>query len=341
MANKYWGADGMWRRFFKVARIGLNRALLGCGFIFLMHPLYALNYPIKPIRMVVTYPPGGNTDLVGRAMAQSMSATLGQTVIVDNRGGAGGVMGTLIAAQAAADGYTIMLGTSAGMVVNPLLSSKLPYDPRRDLAPISNVIIVPQLLVTNPQLPVRTVKELIALAREKPGTINAGSSGVGTPNHLGTELLKSLAGIDIVHIPYKGGGPALTDLMGGQIQMVFSSVPAVLPHVKAGRLIGLGIGSAKRSLVLPSVPTIAEAGVPGYEYTTWYGIFAPAKTPDVLIDRLNQVINQALHSTAIQQRFLNNGGDPAPSSPLQLRQYMAEETARWTKAIRSAGIHIE
>ena len=198
-------------------------------------------YPAKPIRLVITYPPGGNADLVGRAVAGKLSERIGQQVVVDNRGGAGGVMGTLITAQAAPDGYTIMLGTSAGMVINPLLSSKLPYDALKDFVPVSNVMILPQLLVTNPQVPAKTVKELIALAKARPGALNAGSSGVGTPNHLGTELLKGLAGVNIVHVPYKGGGQAITDLIGGQIQMAFSSVPAVLPHIKAGRLNALGV----------------------------------------------------------------------------------------------------
>jgi len=301
----------------------------------------AQGYPTKPVRMVITYPPGGNTDLVGRAMAQKMTEGLGQQVVVDNRGGAGGVMGTMITAHAAPDGYTVMLGTSAGMVVNPLLSSKLPYDALKDLDPVSNVIIVPQLLVTNPQLPAKTIKELIALAKAKPGTLNAGSSGIGTPNHLGTELLKALAGVNIVHVPYKGGGPALTDLIGGQIQMAFSSIPAVLPHIKAGRLNVLGVGSAKRSPALPNVPTIAEAGVPGYEYTTWYGIFVPARTPQAIITRLNSEIVRGLAAPDLNQRFVANGGDPAPSTPDELRRYMIEESARWAKTIKAAGIRID
>ncbi len=300
----------------------------------------AQTYPTKPIRMVITYPPGGNTDLVGRAMAAKLSEQMGQPVVVDNRGGAGGVMGTLIAAQAAPDGYTIMLGTSAGMVVNPLLSSKLPYDAHKDFMPVSNVIIVPQLLVTNPLLPVKSIKELIALAKAKPGTLNAGSSGVGTPNHLGTELLKALAGVNIVHVPYKGGAQALTDVMGGQIQMAFSSIPAVMQHIKAGRLTALGVGSAKRSAALPNVQAIGEV-VPGYEYSTWYGIFAPARTPVAIVTRLNSEIVKGLASPDIHQRFVANGGDPAPSTPDELRKYMIEESARWAKTIKAAGVRIE
>jgi tripartite-type tricarboxylate transporter receptor subunit TctC len=301
----------------------------------------AQEYPTKPIRLVITYPPGGNTDLVGRALALKLGEFMGQQVVVDNRGGAGGVLGSMITAQSAPDGYTIMLGTSAGMVINPLLSRKLTYDPVRDFAPVSMVVIVPQLLVINPQLPVKNVRELIAFAKAKPGYLNAGSSGVGTPNHFGTELLKWLAGVDIVHVPYKGGAPALTDLLGGQIQMAFSSVPAVLPHIKAGRLVALGVGSAKRSPALPNIPTIAEAGVPGYEYTTWYGIFAPAKTPRTLIARLNTEIVKAMETPDIKDRFTALGGDPDPGTPEELRAYMANESAKWAKIIKAANIRIE
>ena len=301
----------------------------------------AQEYPTKPIRLVITYPPGGNTDLVGRALALKLGEFMGQQVVVDNRGGAGGVLGSMITAQSAPDGYTIMLGTSAGMVINPLLSRKLTYDPVKDFAPVSMVVIVPQLLVINPQLPVKNVRELIAFAKAKPGYLNAGSSGVGTPNHFGTELLKWLAGVDIVHVPYKGGAPALTDLLGGQIQMAFSSVPAVLPHIKAGRLVALGVGSAKRSPALPNIPTIAEAGVPGYEYTTWYGVFAPAKTPRTLIARLNAEIVKAMETPDIKDRFTALGGDPDPGTPEELRAYMANESAKWAKIIKAANIRIE
>ncbi len=298
-------------------------------------------YPSKPIRMVVTYPPGGNADLVGRAVAGKLSELMGQQIVVDNRGGAGGVLGTMITAQAVPDGYTIMLGTSAGMMLNPLLSSKLPYDAQKDFAPVSKVMVLPQLLVTNPQLPAKTMQELIALAKAKPGFLNAGSSGVGTPNHLGTELLKGLAGVNITHVPYKGGGQAITDLMGGQIHMVFSSVPAVLPHVKAGRLNALGVGSARRSVALPHVPTIAESGVPGFEYAAWNGIFAPARTPHEIVARLNRETVKGLAAPEIHQRFIANGGEPASSTPDDMRRFMIEESARWAKIIKVAGIKIE
>jgi len=300
-----------------------------------------VNYPTKPIRLVITYPPGGNTDLVGRAVAQKLTEAWGQQVVVDNRGGAGGVLGTVIAKQAPADGYTLLLGTSAGMVLNPLLMSKVPYDAFQDFAPVSLVIINPQLLVVHPALPASNVQEFIALAKAKPGHLNFGSSGVGTPNHLGGEMLKAMAGINIVHVPYKGGAASITDLIAGQVQLVFSSAPSVVPHVRTGRLKALAVGSAKRTSALPNVPTVAESGVPGYEYTTWYGIFAPARTPTPIIARLNAEIVRMLAEPQMSQRFQSQGGDPASSTPAALTAYMREETARWTRVIKTAGIKIE
>src|SRR5687768_3213629 len=214
-----------------------------------------VSYPTKPIRFIITYPPAGNTDLVGRALAQKLSEAWGQQVIVDNRGGAGGVLGTVTAKQAPADGYTLLLGTSAGMVLNPLLTSKLPYDPFTDFAPVSLVIVNPQVLVVNPALPAANVREFVSLAKSKPGQLNFGSSGVGTPNHLGGELLKAMAGIDIVHVPYKGGAASIADLIAAQVQLVFSSAPSVVPHVRNNRLRALAVGSTKRTHALPNVPT--------------------------------------------------------------------------------------
>ena len=298
-------------------------------------------YPTKPIRLVITYPPGGNTDLVGRAIAQKLTEAWGQQVIVDNRGGAGGVLGTVIAKQAPGDGYTLLLGTSAGMVLNPLLMSKVPYDAFQDFAPVSLVIVLPQLLVVHPGLAARSIQEFIALAKAKPGQLNFGSSGIGTPNHLGGEMLKALAGINIVHVPYKGGAASITDLIAGQVQLVISSAPSVVPHVRGGRLRALAIGSAKRTPALPDVPTVAESGVPGYEYTTWYGIFTPVKTPPAIVFRLNAEIVRMLADPQLTQRFQSQGGDPASSTPAALTAYMKEETTRWQRVIKTAGIRIE
>ena len=299
------------------------------------------NYPTKPIRLVITYPPGGNTDLVGRAIGQKLTETWGQQVIVDNRGGAGGVLGTVIAKQAAADGYTLLLGTSAGMVLNPLLMSKVPYDPLHDFAPVSLVIVLPQLLVVHPGLAARSIKEFITLAKAKPGQLNFGSSGVGTPNHLGGEMLKAMAGINIVHVPYKGGAASITDLIAGQVQLVISSAPSVVPHVRSNRLRAIAIGSARRTPALPEVPTVAESGVPGYEYTTWYGIFVPAKTPPAIVTKLNAEIVRMLAEPQLSQRFQSQGGDPSSSTPAQLTAYMKQETERWARVIKTANIRIE
>src|SRR3954470_21544790 len=301
----------------------------------------AQSYPTRPIRFVITYPPGGTTDFVGRPVAQKLSEILGQQVVVDNRGGAGGVLATMIVAQAPPDGYTLLLGTSSGMLINPLLNPKLPYDGFRDFSPISRTNINPQALVATPSLPVNNVKELIAYAKANPGKLNAGSSGIGTPNHLGVEMLKYLAKVDIVHVAYKGGGPAMTDLIAGQIQLQFSSIPTVLGHVKAGRLKMLAIGSAKRSPALPDVPTIAESGVPGYEYTTWYGIFGPRGMPKEIVNQLNSAVVKALSSPDVHQRLMSQGAEPAPSSPEELTRYMREESARWAKLIKAANIRLE
>jgi tripartite-type tricarboxylate transporter receptor subunit TctC len=301
----------------------------------------AQSYPSRPVRLVITYPPGGTTDFVGRPVAQKLSELLGQQVVVDNRGGAGGVIGTMIVAQAPPDGYTLLLGTSSGMLINPMLQSKPAYDGFRDFAPISRTNINPQALVANAMLPVNNVKELLAYARANPGKLNVASSGVGTPNHLGAEMLKYMAKIDIVHVAYKGGGPAMTDLIGGQVQLQFSSIPTVLTHVKAGRIKMLAIGSAKRSPALPDVPTIAEAGVPGYEYTTWYGIFAPRGTPASIVTLLNSAVTKAVLSPEVTQRLAPQGAEPSPSTPQELTQYMKEESARWAKTIKAANIRLD
>jgi tripartite-type tricarboxylate transporter receptor subunit TctC len=301
----------------------------------------AQSYPNRPVRLVITYPPGGTTDFVGRPLAQKLAELLGQPFVVDNRGGAGGVLATMIVAQAPPDGYTLLLGTSAGMLINPLLNPKLPYDAFRDFSAVSRTNINPQALVANAALPVANVKELIALAKAQPGRLNVASSGVGTPNHLGAEMLKYLAKIDIVHVPYKGGGPAMTDLIAGQVQLQFSSIPTVLQHVKAGRVKMLAIGSAKRSAALPDVPTIAESGVPGYEYTTWYGVFGPRGMSKPIVSQLNGAIAKAMVMPDVHQRLMGAGAEPSSSSPEELTQYMRAESARWDKVIKAANIKAE
>jgi tripartite-type tricarboxylate transporter receptor subunit TctC len=301
----------------------------------------AQNFPSKPVRVVITYPPGGSTDVVGRALAAKLTEVLGQQVVVDNRGGAGGIIGSDIVAHATPDGYTVLLGTSAGMSINPLLHKKLPYDVQRDFAPVSLVVINPQALVAHPALPANTVQELIKLARAKPGQINYASPGVGSPNHMGMELLKSMTGINVVHVPYKGGGPAMTELLAGQVQLLFNSIPSVLPQVKAGRLKALAVGSARRSPAMPDVPTVAESGVPGYEYATWYGLFTPAGTPRAVIAQLNKAVAAALKNPELAQSLAAQGSEPNPTTPDELARFVKSEHDRWSRVVKAAHMKAE
>ena len=289
----------------------------------------------------MTYPPGGPTDFVARAIGAKMSAAWGQQVVIDNRPGAAGIIGTELAARAVPDGYTLLFGTSAGLTINPALVSKLPYDPVRDFAPVSLLVINPQILVVNSGVPVNSVKELIAYAKSKPGQLNYASVGQGSPNQLGMELLKALAGIDMVHVPYKGTGPALTDLLGGQVQLMFNSMPLVLPLVKSGKLNGLAVGSRQRSPAAPDIPTVAEAGVPGFENVTWYGLFAPVKTPAEVVTKLNAQVVQILSDPEMAQRLASQGAEPRSTTPDELARFMRVEFERWKKVIKAAGIKLE
>lgn len=301
----------------------------------------AQSYPIRPIRWVVTYPPGGPTDVVARAIGAKLTEAWGQQIVIDNRAGAGGVIGTDIAAKAVPDGYTLLFGTSAGLTINPALSSKLPYDAVRDFAPVSLLVLNPQILVLNPSVQANTVKELVALAKARPGQLNYASVGQGSPNHMGMELLKALTGIDVVHVPYKGTGPAITDLIGGQVQLMFNSMPSVLPLVASGKLKALAVGSAQRSPAVPDIPTVAEAGVPGFENVTWYGMFAPAKTPRDIIVKLNKQVVQILAAPEMSQRLASQGAEPRSSTPEELTRFMQVESERWKKVIKVAGMKVE
>ena len=323
----------------RLARTMQLCAVLVCALF--AHLASAQSYPAKPLRLIVPYPPGGPTDFVGRAVAQKLGETLKQQVIVDNRPGAATLIGTELAAKSAPDGYTLLFGTSAGMVVNPLLVARLPYDPIRDFAPICMLVISPQILVINPAIPAATLKELIALAKSKPGQFNYATPGAGTPNHLGAELLNYMAGIRTVHVPYKGSAPAITDLISGQVQFMFNSMPSVLPHVASGRLRALAISTAQRTPALPDLPTVAEAGVPGFEYSTWYGIYAPAATPAPIRARLASELVRIAGSPELTQRFASEGLVPAAGTPEQLAAYMRTESAKWAKVIKAAGIKLE
>jgi tripartite-type tricarboxylate transporter receptor subunit TctC len=301
----------------------------------------AQSYPTRPIRMVVAYPPGGGTDIVGRMMAQRFTEQLGQNVVVDNRGGATGNIGTELVARSAPDGYTLLMGNVAPNAINVSLFKSLPYDPVKDFAPVSLVAATPNVLVVHPALPVNTVKELIALARAKPGALNFPSAGIGSSSHLAGELLKSLAKIDMVHVPYKGGGPALTDLLAGQMQLMFATMPAAMPHVKAGKLRAVAVTTAKRSQTFRELPTVAEEGVAGYEASTWYGLLAPAGTPQPVVERLHQETVKALAGAELRERLAAQGFEPVGGSPAEFTAYIKSEIAKWGRVIREAGIRAE
>jgi len=310
-------------------------ALLAC---FAATAWAAQEFPTRPIRVVVTYAPGGNTDAAARLLSPHLSENLGQTIVIDNRGGAGGVIGSEIVARAAPDGYTLLFGTSAGLSINPELQANLPYKVERDFAPISLLVINPQLMVASRALPAKTLAEFLKLAKGRPGTINYASVGVGSPSHLAMELLKTMAGIDLVHVPYKGSAPAVVDLLSGNVSVLFSSVPAMLPHVKSGRLRALAVGSATRTAAAPDIPTVAEAGVPGFEYTVWYGLLAPAGTPRALIARLNDAVVKTLRLPQLDHQMRAQGSEPRPSTVDEMVQFMKAERARWARVIKAAGL---
>jgi tripartite-type tricarboxylate transporter receptor subunit TctC len=298
------------------------------------------SYPSRPIRMIVAYPPGGGTDQVGRLMADQLTQPLGQNVILDNRGGATGNIGTELAARAVPDGYTLLMGNVAPNAVNVSLFKKLGFDPIRDFSPISLVAITPNILVAHPSLPVKTVKELLALAKAKPGTLNFPSAGVGSSSHLAGELLKSLAKIDMVHVPFKGGGPALVAMISGEVQIMFATMPAAMPHVKSGKARAVAVTTAKRSQAMPELPTIAEAGVTGYEASTWYGLLAPAKTPKPIIDRIHAETVKILAGPA-RQRLEIQGFEPVGGTPAEFSAYIKSEIVKWAKVIKDANIPAE
>jgi len=296
------------------------------------------SYPSKPLRMIITFPAGGPSDVVVRLVTQRMTEEWGHPVIIDNRGGAGGIVGTEVVAHAPPDGYTFLVGTAGGMTINPALHAKLSYDPFRDFAPVGMLVMNPQILIAHPSVPAKTVRELVQYAKERPGQLNFGSAGSGTATHLGLELLKLSTGMQAVHVPYKGGAPALTDLVGGQIQLLWLSIPSVLPHVKSGRLRALAVSTLKRSASALEVPTVAESGYPGFEYANWNALFVPAATPQARIAKINARVVKALNEPEIAQKLVAQGADPAPGTPAELGRYMHTDHERWKKVISSAGI---
>ncbi len=294
-------------------------------------------YPTRPIRLIIPYPPGGPTDFVGRTVALKLSQLLGQQVVVDNRPGAGTIIATEIAVHAAPDGYTVLFGTGGGTFLTPLIVPKVPYDPHRDLAPVAMLVVSPQVLVVHPSVAANSIAELIALAKAKPGALNFASVGTGTSPHLGGELFQSLSSTKIVHVPYKGTAPAMTDLISGQVQMMFTSMPTVLAHVKVGRLRLLGTGGTKRSAVIPDTPMISDT-VPGFELVTWYGLFAPAKTPSPVVKRLNAEVAKVLAEPESRDRMAAQGLEPTPMTPDELKRYTETESKRWARLIEASGI---
>jgi len=307
----------------------------------LASPAHSQGFPGKPIRMVVHFPAGGPTDLIARLLGQKMSETWGQQVLIDNRPGAGGVVGVEMVVRAPPDGYTLLFATSGSMSITPAVGTRTPYNVFTDLAPVSLVVINPQILVLHPSVPANSVRELIRLAKSKPGQINYASVGVGSPQHLGGEMLKSMTGIDMVHIPYKGTSPAVTDLLAGQVSLMFNSMPSVLPQVRAGRLKGIAVSTARRSAAAPDIPTVAESGVPGFNYATWYGLFAPAATPKDVIAKLNAETVRIMSEKSVAQRLVSDGAEPAAGTPEQLGQYMRSEYEQWKKTIAAAKLKIE
>jgi tripartite-type tricarboxylate transporter receptor subunit TctC len=320
---------------------GLLAALAGLAAL----PAFAADapaaFPAKPVRPIVPFTPGGSTDILARAIGQKLMEAWGQPVVIDNRPGAGGIIGMETAAKAAPDGYTLVMGHVGTLAANPALYKKLPYDPVKDFAPVTLIAMVPNVLAVGPAVPSRNVAELIALAKANPGKLDYGSGGNGSAAHLATEYFKLKAGVDIQHVPYKGTAPALADLLGGQIALVITGLPPVLPHAKAGRLRILGVASAQRLKQFPDIPTIAESGVPGYEATQWYGVLAPVATPKELVARLNQDIVVSLRDPAVAEKLAAEGAEPVGDSPEQFGAFIRSEIDLWGKVIRATGAKAE
>jgi tripartite-type tricarboxylate transporter receptor subunit TctC len=311
--------------------------------LFAALPLLATgqSYPSRPIRLVVPFPAAGTTDLLARAMAQKLSEALGQQVVVDNHPGAGGNIGADLVAKSAPDGYTLLMGTVGTHAINVSLYARMPYDAVKDFVPIVLVAGVPNVLVVNPALPVKTVADLIKLAKDQPGVINFASSGNGTSIHLSGELFKSPTGVQMTHVPYKGSAPALTDLIGGQVQVMFDNLPSALPQIKAGKLRAIAVTSIKRAPALPDLPTIAESGVPGFEASSWFGILAPAGTPREIVLRLNREANKALQGAEMKEKLLAQGAEAVGNSPEFFVDYIRSETVKWAKVVKDSGAKVD
>jgi tripartite-type tricarboxylate transporter receptor subunit TctC len=297
----------------------------------------ATTYPTKPVRIIVPQSAGGSTDLAARVVTQRLSEVLGQTLVVDNRPGAGSLNGTETVAKAPADGYTL-LAVAASFTINPSLHEKLPFDPVRDFAPITRLAALPHILVVHPSLPVKSVKDLIAVAKAKPGELNYASSGVATSTHLAAELFKHLTGTEMVQVPFKGGAPGVIGLLSGQVQLYFATISTALPHVKSNKIRALAVTTGKRSIVAPEFPTIAEAGVPGYEHASWIGLLAPARTPPLVVSKLHMESVKVINMPEVQTLLLRDGLEPVGDNPVEFSHTIRNEVAKWMKVVKAAGI---
>jgi len=307
-------------------------------------PALAETYPSRPLRIVVPFTPGGSSDVLARAVGAELTRSLGQAVVIDNTPGAGGSLGCEKAAKAPADGYTLLMGHIGTLAVNPSLYPRLGYDPVRSFTPVAWVARVPNVLVVNPSVPAKDVKELVALAKAKPGSLSYGSGGNGSAAHVTMEYFKMQTGTSFLHIPYRGTAPSVTDLLGGQLQALFTGVTVLLPFIKAGRMRPLAVSSPRRLAVLPDVPTVSESGIPGtqgFEADQWYGLVAPAGTPADIVALLNQHVNKALNSPEVRARLASEGADPTPATPQAFGELIAREIPRWAKVVKNAGIHLD
>ena len=315
----------------------MNRTLIGLALAAVSTAAFAQSYPVRTVRVVVPYAPGGNTDFTARVVAQKLTDVFGQQIVVENRPGGATNIGSDLVAKAVPDGYTILMG-GASNAINMSLIAKMPYDTLRDFAPVSHCVTGANVLSVHPSLPAKNLKELIALAKARPGQLRFGSSGIGSSNQMAGELLKMMAGINIEHVPYKGNAPALTDTIGGHIEMMFSGVPSLLPHIQSGRLRGIAIGSLKRFPALPNTPTFDESGLKGYEATTWFGLMAPVKTPRDIVVRLSVETDKVLKSQEVRERFLVEGLEPIGGTPESFAQFIRAEIDKYAKVVKAGNL---
>ncbi|MGZ5717575.1 MAG: tripartite tricarboxylate transporter substrate binding protein [Burkholderiales bacterium] len=311
-----------------------------CTILPVLHAAAADAYPSRAIRVIVPFPPGGGNDIVGRIIAFKLGERLGQQVVIDNRGGAGGTLGTDLTAKAPPDGYTLLVN-NISLAVNHTLFKKLPYDTLKDLAPVGLIGRQPNIVVVYPGVEAKSIRDLLELARAKPGEMNYGSGGVGTASHLATEMLKLMTKVEMTHVPYKGLGPALTDLVGGRVHVIISTMASALPHMKSGKLRPLAVTTAQRTAFFPEVPTMSEGGVKGYEFSTWYGLLVPAGTPKAIIDRLNAETNKAMTAVVVKEQFTTQGLELAASSPSEFGAYLKSEVAKWGTVVKASGATTE